>query len=461
MFATKAKHIAIGATTRQCVIESDAIVRAKLPLLAKVMPFVGHTATRARGTVGGSIVNGDPAAEIVLVAVTLGATLVWRDGGNDNPIAATDFFLGPMVTALPLTACLAEARFPVWSEARVGVGFHEINARQSDFAFVSAAAQVALDGEGRCIRAAIGIGAATAVPLRLDAAAEELKGKRYDEGALRKSLGAAPGSRVINIADREGDIYELFAEATKHPQVGVLVRARHDRRLEKEEKKLWDFISAQPVAGEVEITVPRKPGVASHKALLEIRFAEVVLKGKKGHPPIKLWIVEAWQSGVSAKKALCWRLITNQPVTDLACAVEKVQWYRLRWRIEEFHRVLKTGCKAESRQLEKVERLKNVLALDMIIAWRILELTRASRQNPEASATELLTEEEVTVLCQMCDKLAGKTSLTLREAVRAIAQWGGFLARKSDGEPGPMTLWSGLQRLHHYTIAFSRVSKSL
>jgi carbon-monoxide dehydrogenase medium subunit len=185
------KHIAIGAATRQCVIESDAVIRAKLPLLAKVMPYVGHAATRARGTVGGSIVNGDSAAEIVLVAMTLGAALVWREGGNNNSIAAADFFLGPMATALPLTACLAEARFPVWSEKRVGVGFHEINARQSDFAFVSAAAQIALDGEGRCTRAAIGIGAVSAVPFRLDAVAEELKGNRYDEGAVRKSLGAA------------------------------------------------------------------------------------------------------------------------------------------------------------------------------------------------------------------------------------------------------------------------------
>jgi carbon-monoxide dehydrogenase medium subunit len=184
-------EIAIGATTRQHVIESDPVIRTKLPLLAKVMPFVGHTATRARGTVGGSLANGDPAAEIVLVAATLGATLIWRDGGTDSSIAAFDFFLGPMVTALPLTACLAEARFPVWPEARVGVGFHEINARQSDFAFVSAAAQIALDTDGRCSRAAIGIGAATAVPLRLDAVAEELKGKRFDEGAVRSSLSEA------------------------------------------------------------------------------------------------------------------------------------------------------------------------------------------------------------------------------------------------------------------------------
>ena len=135
------------------------------------------------------------------MAVTLGATLVWRDGGNDNPIAAADFFLGPMVTALPLTACLAEVRFPVWPEARAGVGFHEVNARQSDFAFVSAAAQVALDGEGCCIRAAIAIGAATAVPLRLDTVAEELKGKRYDEAVVRKLLSAVvpyDGDSVMN-----------------------------------------------------------------------------------------------------------------------------------------------------------------------------------------------------------------------------------------------------------------------
>jgi CO/xanthine dehydrogenase FAD-binding subunit len=215
-------EIAIGATTKQHVIESDPVIRAKLPLLAKVMPFVGHTATRARGTVGGSLANGDPAAEIVLVAATLGATLIWRDGGTDSSIAAFDFFLGPMVTALPLTACLAEARFPVWPEARVGVGFHEINARQSDFAFVSAAAQIALDTDCRCSRAAIGIGAATAVPLRLDAVAEELKGKRFDEGAVRSSLSEALAG-IEAMADLHAS-----AEYRKRVAVTLAVRAIAD-----------------------------------------------------------------------------------------------------------------------------------------------------------------------------------------------------------------------------------------
>ncbi|MCX7314548.1 MAG: FAD binding domain-containing protein [Hyphomicrobiales bacterium] len=212
------REIAVGATTKQHVIESDPVVRSKLPLLAKVMPFVGHTATRARGTVGGSIVNGDPAAEIVLVAVTLGATLVWREGGENAPIAASDFFLGPMVTALPLTACLAETRFPVWSDARIGVGFHEVNARQSDFAFVSAAAQVALDGDGRCTRAAIGIGAVTAVPFRLEGVAQSLQSQRFDEDKVREAVKAA-------VADIE-PMADLHASAEYRKRVAVTMAAR-------------------------------------------------------------------------------------------------------------------------------------------------------------------------------------------------------------------------------------------
>jgi carbon-monoxide dehydrogenase medium subunit len=212
------REIAIGATTKQQVVENDALVRAKLPLLAKVMPFVGHTATRARGTIGGSLVNGDSAAEIVLVAVTLGATLIWREGGKSSTMAAADFFLGPMTTALPLAACLAEARFPVWSESGVGVGFHEVNARQSDFAFVSAAAQVARDDDGRCTRAAIGIGGATAVPLCLDGVAQELQGKRFDESALRRALtGALDGIEAMA---------DLHASAAYRKRVAVTLALR-------------------------------------------------------------------------------------------------------------------------------------------------------------------------------------------------------------------------------------------
>jgi CO/xanthine dehydrogenase FAD-binding subunit len=183
--------VAIGATTRQCLLERDPLIGTAVPLLAKVMPFVGHAPTRERGTIGGSLANADPAAEIALVAVTLGATLVYRQGGATAEIAADDFFLGPMTTALPASACLTVVRFPVWRDARIGVGFHEVSARRSDFAFASAAAQIALDDSGRCRRLALGIGGVTACPLRLDAVGTALVGTRAEEPIVGEAVRAA------------------------------------------------------------------------------------------------------------------------------------------------------------------------------------------------------------------------------------------------------------------------------
>jgi CO/xanthine dehydrogenase FAD-binding subunit len=183
--------VAIGATTRQCALERDPLIGTAVPLLAKVMPFVGHAPTRARGTVGGSLANADPAAEIALVAVTLGAKLVYRQGSASAEIAADDFFLGPMMTALPASGCLTAVRFPVWRDARVGVGFHEVSARRSDFAFASVAAQIALDDGGICSRLALGIGAVTACPLRLDAVAAAIVGTRAEEPIVGEAVRAA------------------------------------------------------------------------------------------------------------------------------------------------------------------------------------------------------------------------------------------------------------------------------
>ena len=182
--------IAIGATTTQRTAEHHPLLRARLPLLARALPLVGHTATRARGTIGGSLANADAAAEIALIAVTLGATITYRDGDQTAEIAAAEFFLGPMVTALAPSAILTSVRFPAWRE-RAGVGIHEISARKSDFAFASAAAQIALAPDGTCARIAIGVGAATEVPLRLTLAEEALVGTRLTPDAIRTAVGDA------------------------------------------------------------------------------------------------------------------------------------------------------------------------------------------------------------------------------------------------------------------------------
>ena len=183
--------IVIGATTRQAAAERDPLIAAKLPLLAKIFPWVGHPATRRRGTIGGSIAHADPSAEIPLVALTLGAEIVVRDTHGETAIKASEFFLGPMVSAIAQGALLTEIRFPVWPQKRVGTGFHEVNARHSDFAFVCATAQVALDDAGRCTACAVGIGGLGEFPVRLDHAAEALIGTDLNDAAMTEAVDAA------------------------------------------------------------------------------------------------------------------------------------------------------------------------------------------------------------------------------------------------------------------------------
>jgi CO/xanthine dehydrogenase FAD-binding subunit len=185
------RTVVIGATTRQTEAEHSDIVARRVPLLAKALPFVGHAPIRNRGTVGGSVANADPAAEISLVLVTLAGTILLRDAAGTRAIAAHDFFLGPMMTTIPTGAILTELRFPVWAGERIGVAFHEISTRQSDFALAAAAAQVSLDADGRCLACAVGIGGATPVPTRLDAAVEDLIGSALTDDDIRAALAAA------------------------------------------------------------------------------------------------------------------------------------------------------------------------------------------------------------------------------------------------------------------------------
>lgn len=187
----KPDAILIGAATRQVEVERSALIGTKLPLLAAAIVWVGHAPTRARGTVGGSIANADPAAEIPLVLATLGGSVTVQEAKMQREISAGDLFVGPMTTAVPAAGCITAAHFPVWRETHVGVGFHEVSARKSDFAYVSAAAQVALDDSGRCIRLAIGIGGAPPVPTRLDAVEAVLKGKPITSDAVRAAVTAA------------------------------------------------------------------------------------------------------------------------------------------------------------------------------------------------------------------------------------------------------------------------------
>jgi len=141
----EADELVIGAVTRQVEVERSEIAQRALPLLMKALPWIGHPPTRNRGTVGGSIANADPSAEIPLVAVTLGAEIEIESPSGRSAMPAEEFFIGPMLTSVMPGDCVRAVRFPVWSHQWVGTGFHEVSARQSDFALVATAAQVALE----------------------------------------------------------------------------------------------------------------------------------------------------------------------------------------------------------------------------------------------------------------------------------------------------------------------------
>lgn len=275
--------------------------------------------------------------------------------------------------------------------------------------------------------------------------------------ACQQLARQCPQTLLVNVADREGDLYELFAQAADPSvelRVHLLVRSRHDRPLADSSKKLWEKVRDQRVAGTLEIQVGRRGEQPGRLATLAIRFVEVTLQPparQAGLGPLRAWMVEARESRPPKGTApIDWRLLTTVAVTTLAEALERVEWYAQRWQIEVIHKVLKSGCRIEQRQLQTAERLQRSLAVDLVVGWRMLGMCKAAREQPDAAASAWLSQTEWEALwCQIHRRDdPPKTAPTLRQVVRWIARLGGFLGRRSDGEPGPMTVWRGLHRLN-------------
>jgi CO/xanthine dehydrogenase FAD-binding subunit len=179
---------AIGAGTRQKDILNSAEAKAAVPLLLKALAFVGHQQTRNRGTLGGSIAHGDPSAEMPLAAVTLDAAVTLRSSRAERQIAASEFYSGPMSTERRADECLMAVSFPHTPGA--GTGFHEVSERHGDFAIVSAAAEISLDG-GKCTAAAIGIGGAHPYPVKARKAEAILIGEVPTDALVEAAAEAA------------------------------------------------------------------------------------------------------------------------------------------------------------------------------------------------------------------------------------------------------------------------------
>jgi len=281
--------------------------------------------------------------------------------------------------------------------------------------------------------------------------------------AVTEAQRLCPETMFVSTGDREADIHELFLEAQRTPDgPKLLVRAnrscqRKVRAAEGAETEdyeyLWDRLLKEPLSGTLEIHIPRQGSRPARLATLEVRFCRVSLRPPQSKPhlaPVEVWAVHALEVGYSdaVKEPVDWMVLTTVPVTSFEQATERVRWYSLRWGIEVFHRVLKSGCRIEDRQLGDAESIENCLAIDMVVAWRIHLLTKLGRETPDMPCDVILTENEWKVLHAVVHHQPPPDAPpSLRDAIRMIAKLGGFLGRKSDGEPGTTTIWRGWTRL--------------
>jgi hypothetical protein len=268
-----------------------------------------------------------------------------------------------------------------------------------------------------------------------------------------------PDTLMINIGDREADIYELFHQA-QGCITRLLVRAAWNRKLDHSEKLLWLYMKTQPLAAKLEITVPRKHKKPQRTAIVSLRFAPVSLKPpklKRNLKPVKLWAIYLYEpSPPKGEEPLSWMLLTTLKTDSLDDAIQRVEYYSMRFTIETFHKILKSGCNIEKRQLETAERLRRCLAIDSIVAWRIMFLTMVGRTVPNLPCTVILKDHEwKSLYCFVHEtKQLPPKPPSLEEAVRLIARLGGFLNRKSDGYPGVKVLWRGMQVLSIISLAW-------
>jgi len=277
--------------------------------------------------------------------------------------------------------------------------------------------------------------------------------------------------KILSVADREADIYELLAacqqeRAKSGDGAGFLIRSQHDRQLDREAGgKLWQTPADLTILAGLEIEVPRgKQGLKSRSAKLTVRAGRVLLavpahkrKYLGLEESVELWFLEVIESNPPPGAApVCWRLVTSEPVMTATDAKRLVACYALRWRIEMLFRILKSGCRVEQRQVHAVEKLKAFIALDLVIACRLLALTMQARSRPDEPADRWLAREEWEALSVQAagGGVAPAQCPSIKDAVLMIAKLGGFLARKSDGDPGSDVLWRGLAKLKIYAEAW-------
>ena len=306
---------------------------------------------------------------------------------------------------------------------------------------------------------------------------EEKESHRWLDGyeAANGLAKACSATRVISVADSEADIYELFVAASeaKGSKAEFIVRANHeDRTLQESELNLRQQLLCTKPSGQMTIEVSAREALpdsskrhksrSAHSAQMTIRAKRTLLQppwrpGGVKLPPVWVNVVLVLEENPPpGDEPIEWLLLSSLPITTSEEVRAVIAYYCVRWEIEVFFRVLKSGCQIEKLQLETTERVLPCLAMYLIVAWRIMHLTMLSRTCPDMRCDQVLEEAEWKAVYMIVKKTpAPAIPPTLKELVDLIAQLGGHQGRKQDGPPGPKAMWIGIQRMRDFATAYT------
>lgn len=281
-----------------------------------------------------------------------------------------------------------------------------------------------------------------------------------------------PQTRLVSVCDREADFFEMFDEQRQHPRVDLLIRLYHNRKVSKEDPtKLFDAVREAPVLSQISLSLPRqsarskkskqkaRPAKKARKTVLAIRTLRIQIQPPSHHPnkiPIDICVVHGLEENPpSGAKAVEWFLLTTLNVDGASAAEQCLHWYTLRWRIEDWHRVLKSGCRIGDLAHKSADRLRRAIGINLVIAWRIMLMTLLGRETPELPAELMFSDIELRTLNAYATKKKLKPPLLLGDAVRLVAKIGGYLGRKNDPPPGHQLLWHGYTEFQFMCLGFA------
>ncbi|HVB00493.1 MAG TPA: IS4 family transposase [Acidimicrobiales bacterium] len=257
------------------------------------------------------------------------------------------------------------------------------------------------------------------------------------------------GSMWVHVGDRGADMFPFF-QACQATQTHFLVRAAQNRRVEVCEDEISSSLTqarALPSQASRPFEVPARHGRQARWTQLQLAFGQLTLLPPRNEPraskePLTVWVIRVWEEQArEGEEPLEWVLLTSVPTTTLEHAWERVDWYKHRWLVEDYHHCLKSGCRIEQRQLQTVDGLIRLLGLLSPLAVRLLQVRASAREDPERPAHEVIEPLMLAVLAQRCGQ--SPATMTLGTFWTDVARLGGYLARSSDGPPGWRTIWKG------------------